>query len=200
MKDAPRFNISRDAIWDLLLYILISGVAGARLFHVILNLSYYASRPLEIIMFQKGGLAIHGGIIFAILVGIVVISKKRLAFWKTADLIILYLPLGQAIGRLGCFLNGCCYGKWGHPVQIYSSIALLTLFFALKLISQKKRRFDGEIFLLYFLLYCPIRFALDFLRGDLTVVLFGLTTSQIVNILLFVTALSICYFKTRSKR
>ncbi|MEE8360468.1 MAG: prolipoprotein diacylglyceryl transferase [Candidatus Omnitrophota bacterium] len=201
LRKAPAFGIPKDDIWDLLLFILIFGMVGARLLHVLLNIGYYKENLLEMVMFHKGGLAIHGAIISAVGAALIVLLKKRLSFWKSGDLIMLYLPFGQAIGRIGCFFNGCCYGRDGHPTQIYSSIALIFIFVALQAVYKKFKRFDGDIFLLYFLFYCPVRFSIDFLRGDLMPVFRGLTTSQLLNISIFVAAFSVYIFKSiRAKR
>ncbi len=201
LRKASAFGIPKDDIWDLLLFILIFGMAGSRLLHVLLNIGYYKENLLEIVMFHKGGLAIHGAIISAVVAAVFVLHKKKLPFWRSGDLIMLYLPLGQAIGRIGCFFNGCCYGRDGHPTQIYSSAALILIFAALQAVYKKLKRFDGDIFLLYFLIYCPTRFSIDFLRGDLMPVFRGLTTSQLLNIAIFIVALSIYIFKsTRAKR
>ncbi len=197
IRDCAKYGIPKDKMWNLLLWIFISGIIGARLLHVILNFSYYKIKPLEIVMLHRGGLAIHGAIVAAILMSTIFLLKDNLSLWKAGDLIMLYLPLGQAIGRIGCFLRGCCYGKYGHPTQIYSSIALFIIFVTLRHLNKKKK-FDGEIFLSYFLIYLPVRFFIDFLRGDLSIVLFSLTVSQLISILLFVISLCI-YGKFRFK-
>ena len=211
-RGSPKHGVPKDKLWDLVFCILISGLVGARLLHVILNLEYYGKVPLQILMLHKGGLAIHGGIVVALFVSIIFVLKKGLPLWKTGDLIMQYLPLGQAIGRIGCLFNGCCYGKtttsfFGiifpgegfarYPTQAYSSIALIAAYLFLSYLSNKKDRFGGEIFLAYFLIYSVIRFGIDFLRGDLSVVLLGLTTSQLISIIIFATALSIYYFRAR---
>ncbi|MFH1752730.1 MAG: prolipoprotein diacylglyceryl transferase [Candidatus Omnitrophota bacterium] len=195
LRKATAFGIPQDDLWDILLLILIFGVAGARMLHVLLNFGYYNDNLIEIIMFHKGGLAIHGGIALALAAALVAVFKKGLPAWKTGDLIILYLPLGQAIGRIGCFFNGCCYGIGGHPAQIYSSVALLCIFVLLNVIYKRFKRFDGDILLSYFLMYCPARFGIDFLRGDLAPEIYGLTTSHILSAAIFAAALFIYIYK-----
>ncbi|NQT06543.1 MAG: prolipoprotein diacylglyceryl transferase [Candidatus Omnitrophica bacterium] len=202
-KDSQRYSIPKNSLWDFLLLLLIAGLVGARLFHVSLNLSHYIKNPLEIVNIQGGGLAIQGGIIASIIAGAIFLSKNRLPFWKAGDLVMQYLPLGQAIGRIGCFMNGCCFGipfakdtLLRHPTQVYLSLALLSIYILLRIISQKKR-FDGEIFLLYFLLYAPARFMIDFLRGDLTTIFAGLNMSQMINIILFAVSLVLYYLRRR---
>jgi len=211
-RGSPKYGVPKDKLWDLIFCILISGLVGARLLHVVLNLEYYRKIPLQILMFHKGGLAIHGGIIFALLASIIFVLKRGLPLWKTGDLIMQYLPLGQAIGRIGCLFNGCCYGKTTtsflgiifpgegfarYPTQAYSSIALIAAYLFLSYLSNKKDRFGGQIFLTYFLIYSAIRFVIDFLRGDISVVLLGLTASQLISVIIFTAALSIYWFKAR---
>lgn len=197
-KGSPKHDIPKEKIWDLLLTILISGMIGARLLHILLNLRIYRMRPLDILMFHRGGLAIHGAIVAAILGAIIFLRRNKLSFWRTGDLIMLYLPLGQAIGRIGCLLNGCCYGTNGHPTQIYSSILLLITFIMLKIISGKERGFDGRVFIAYFLIFTPFRFFIDFLRADLQYGFFGLTVSQNINMLLFASAAILYYFRKKA--
>jgi phosphatidylglycerol:prolipoprotein diacylglycerol transferase len=113
---AKRENVSPDVIYDLALISLICGILGARLLFVLLNLGYYAQHPLEIVMFWQGGLVYYGGIILAALAVIVFLKIRKLNMGKVVDICIPSIALGQAIGRIGCFLNGCCFGRpvsWG---------------------------------------------------------------------------------------
>lgn len=199
-REAKKAGISPQQILDIGLYSLLFGIAGARLLHVLLNPGYYFYRPLEIIMLNRGGLAFHGGLLGGIIAAWYYIRRNRMPLWKTADMMIPYVALGQAIGRIGCVLNGCCYGLptysyFGfyppgsiiaplHPTQLYSSVLLLAAFVILKLLYEKKR-FDGSIFFSYLVLYSFGRFFIDFYRGDLAAVLFGLKMSQLISIAIF---------------
>ena len=185
---------------------MISGIVGARLLYVLTNLSEYLKHPLEIIMLNHGGLVIYGGIILATFTGIFFLSKRKLPILKTADVLFPYVALAQSIGRIGCLLNGCCYGRptglpWGiyfpgqtialHPTAIYFSLNALAIFIILKIVQERKK-FTGQVFLLYFILYPAGRFFIEFFRGDSPHNIFGLfTLSQIVSIVLFVVALLI---------
>lgn len=197
-RDSKNFGLQKNEAWDLLICILLSGIVGARLFHVLLNSAYYFSNPLEIIMLQKGGLAIQGALLTSIAMGIVFISIKRLSFWKAGDLIMIYLPLGQAIGRIGCYFNGCCYGDGAIPIQLLSAGVLFGIFLVLKFIRAIKVLSDGDLFLIYFMLYSPARFVIDMFRADLDPVIAGLTASQLFSASLFIAALLI--FILRKKR
>lgn len=200
---AASIGIAPHHILDLSLYILISGIVGARLSYVVTNLPYYLAHPVEIFLLQKGGLDFYGGYGLALIVALLVIKRRRLPMGKVADLIILYLPLGHAIARIGCFLNGCCYGKptevaWAvqfppyslaarhfgpdhhiHPVQLYSSMVNLGIFIMLGL---QKKRFEGELVFDYMILYGASRFILEFFRADNPVVLWGLNTFQLISL------------------
>ncbi len=200
---APKFGFKRDTILDYFIIMLISGVAGARLLYVSLNIRYYLLNPLEIANLSKGGLIWYGGFIAAILASLWFVKARSLEFWAVADFIAPYIALGQAFGRIGCFLNGCCYGIVApynfplgqrHPTQIYSAILLFIIFAALVL-WQNKRRFNGEIFLGYCLLYSCKRFAIEFLRGDNPRIFFGMTMSQAISLAVFLIALYV--FKAR---
>jgi phosphatidylglycerol:prolipoprotein diacylglycerol transferase len=129
------------------------------------------------------------------------IRINKLSFWPVVDLIAPYVALAQGFGRIGCFLNGCCYGvKMGDgrfPSQLLSAVLLFIIFGAL-LIWQNRRRFTGEIFLGYCILYSTKRFAVEFLRGDNPKILLGLTMSQLISVAVFAAALAV--FTVRAKQ
>ena len=215
-RRAPKFALDRDKCVDLAIVILIFGVLGARLLYVLLNLSFYAANPLEIIMLSKGGLVWYGGFLSALISLIVYLKINKLNFWSVVDLLAPYVALGQAFGRIGCFLNGCCYGikvAPGFPLAVtfpceadprlpsqLISAGLLFVIFLVLLAWQDHRRFGGEIFLGYCILYSVKRFAVEFLRGDNSKVLSGLTMSQIISAGIFVAALSIFMLRARQCR
>ena len=203
-------DIDSGLVSDLSIYLLIGGVIGARLLHVGVNLKYYFDNPLEIIMIQHGGLAYQGGLILAILCGWLFLKKRKLNFLPMADIFIPYVALAQSIGRIGCFLNGCCHGSvtdsvfgmkfpqlacFVYPTQLYYSFTWLVIFIILNLIYEK-RRFNGQIFCLYFLFYGSMRFLIDFLRGDLGRMWPGWTLTQIISIF-FITLSIIFYIRLR---
>lgn len=202
-KEAELQGLNGGQIIDLTLYLVISGIIGSRLLYVLLNFRYYLENPLEVIMLSRGGLIFYGGLVIATITGLRFLKKRRLPVLKICDIFVPYLALGQAIGRLGCLLNGCCYGKetnlpWGiglpghvqplHPTQIYESVLLLFIFLILKFYQNKPRR-PGQIFILYFLLYSAARFLVEFYRGDNSRIFLNLTFSQLVSVLIFVVSL-----------
>jgi len=194
-SEAKRKNFYPEKILDLEFLMLCFGVIGARLLHVIVNFGYYRSNPLEILFVWRGGLAIYGGIIFAVAACWIFIARKGMPVLKTADFIIPYVVLGQSIGRIGCFFNGCCYGKpmnalQNYPTQIYAALALVLIFVILK-IAQKKSFFAGYIFMLYLVLYSVQRFFIDFFRGDTPHYYLNLTASQLISIAILVFAFGV---------
>lgn len=213
-REARRSGIAAQKIFDLGLCALILGIIGARALHVLLDFEYYAVHPLEIILINKGGLAFHGGLATGIIGAWVFIKRNGMPLWKTADIFIPYVALGQAIGRTGCLLNGCCYGRPTissigihlpghifpvHPTQLYSSVFLLLMFLALRGI-YKKRIFDGAVFISYLVIFSIGRFFIDFYRGDLRTVLFGLKTSQLISIAVILISIVLLYGKLRIYR
>jgi len=200
---APRFGLERDTIIDYIITMLLSGIVGARLLFVLLNIKYYMANPAEIINLSRGGLVWYGGFIAALLASFWFVKARKLEFWSAVDFVAPYIALGQAFGRIGCFLNGCCYGIIAphnfplgerHPTQIYSAI-LLFIIFAVLILWQDRRRFSGEIFLGYCMLYSCKRFFIEFLRGDNPRMLFGLTMSQMISLVVFFAAVYL--FKRR---
>ena len=196
-----------EKIMDLGLVLLISGIIGARLLYVLIEAEYYRANPLEIVMIWKGGLIFYGGFIVAFVCSWVFLKRNKMPILRTCDHIIPYLALGQAIGRIGCFLNGCCFGKptnlpWGvifpagsiagnaypaihiHPTQLYSAYTNF-LIFAILLLFRNWKKLDGQILYLYFILYSVSRFLIEFLRADNPQILLGLTISQGICVVLF---------------
>jgi len=204
---APKFGIDRDSIIDLMILMLVSGVAGARLFYVLQNYGYYLAYPLEVLNLSKGGLVWYGAFIAGLFSSVVYMKIKRMDFWAAMDLAAPYIALAQAIGRVGCFLNGCCYGIEAPkgcilavgsasdtllhlPTQLYSAMALV-LIFAVLCVWQSHRRFKGEIFVGYCVLYSAKRFFMEFLRGDNPRLYLDLTISQVISCALFALSLSV---------
>jgi phosphatidylglycerol:prolipoprotein diacylglycerol transferase len=207
-------NLSYDTILTAALVGIPSGVIISRLLHVFDQLDFYIQNPGLII--GASGLTIWGAVLGATL-GIWIYSRfSQLNFGYFADLLAPGVVLAQAIGRVGCTLNGCCYGlptslPWGivyihpenyaplgvavHPTQIYEIIYLLIIFVVLfKLRGRFKP--DGSLFLIYLSLYSLWRLGIDFIREG-TPFLFGLHQAQIIGIIVLLVALPILALKTR---
>ena len=213
-------NTRRDFNYcsDLLFWIMVSGIAGARLAHVFANLPYFLKAPWKIFYLHQGGLIYYGGFLGAG-VAIVIFSRaKKDKLLALFDFVITAVPLAHVFGRIGCFLNGCCYGilcnnslgvvypkrtqPWYdqvvaslvsrfdnalpvHAVQLYESLFNLVLYFFIIWI-YRRRRGDGYVLVFYLLAYPVARFSLEFLRGDVRMMAFGLSVAQVVSITLFV--------------
>lgn len=175
---------------DLIFYLIISGVIGARLGHVLFfNLNYYLGQPFDIIKIWQGGLSIHGALLFSLLALVFWVKKNKLNFWQIADILAPAVILGQAIGRWGNYFNQELYGRpveWGilvshankldgyyqydyfQPTFLYESILNLILFFVLHKLLHLNKLKSGLIVLLYFAGYSIIRFFMEFVRIDPT--------------------------------
>lgn len=209
-REAPRAGIKPELIFDLTFWVILFGLLGARIFYILLDLSFFMANPLEMIMIQKGGLAWQGGLILGTIAGIGFVRKKGLPLLKMLDFSLPYVALGQAIGRLGCFLNGCCYGKevsWGvffpihqarlHPTQLYEFLGLVVIFFILKG-AQRKSPWPGKIFLLYLVLASILRFAIEFIRADQLWMAAGLSLNQWISLGLIAASIP-AYFYLKKK-
>ena len=196
---------------DLVFYLFVSGVIGARLFYVIQHSEDYQGHFLKAISIQEGGLVWYGGFIVAALVGLGIAARSRWPLLKLCDLLAPILPLAHAIGRIGCFFNGCCYGLATRsvlgltfpgedvrrfPVQLFEAGALFILSAGLYYFSRKKRQ-DGELFMMYLLFYSAFRFFIEFFRGDQKLLIF-LTPPQWTSLLLFFGA-AFLFFVVRTK-
>lgn len=211
-RDAAKKKIDPTLIYDLSFWLILGGIVGARLFYILLNFGYFLHNPGEIIMIQNGGLAWQGGFIFGALSGYLFVRKHKLSFWPMVDLTAPYLALGQSIGRVGCFLNGCCFGKpvaWGvfcpihgerlHPAQLYEAVGLFVVFLFLKQV-RKKSSFEGQTFFSYILMAAGLRFANEFFRGDHAQTWLGLSIYQYVCLaLLILGSYGYTYFKSRRR-
>ena len=208
--EAKRLGEEPEKIMDLGFYLIISAIIGSRLLFVLLNMKEYLNHPLNIIKIWEGGLVFHGGLIASIVVGFIYLKKHHLHIWKYTDILAPALVLGQSIGRIGCLMAGCCYGKetalpWAivftdanslavldvplHPTQIYASIGAFSIFGFL-LWWRKRKSYQGQIFWMYIALYSIVRFMVDIFRGDQICE----TRAYFFNVLTFTQVLSIIFF------
>lgn len=201
-REFVKLGIHKDVAVDFAMTVLIWGVIGARLFYVFSNLNWFLENPLDIFMIYRGGLIYYGGLIFACLAAIIFLKIKKLNLGLVLDAVAVYVALGQFFGRIGCFLNGCCFGYPTtlpvgvvfpdkpypvHPVQLYEAFLLLLLFIFL-LFKYKHKIFPFETLILYFLGYGAIRFFTEFFRADNPYVLANMSLSQILSFVIFVAA------------
>ena len=210
-RESRRLGIPPDVALDLGLWVLVSGVLFARAVFVALNWSDFAARPADALyIWREGGLSFHGGLGGGIIAGAIFSKWRRIPFWSLADLTAPGLALGYAIARIGCFLNGCCYGAptalpWGvrfplypdsqittepsHPTQLYATLGSLAIF-AVLLLVRNRLSARGQLFLLYLALYAIMRSGLEVLRKGYSarILVDGITQGQFVSALIFVIA------------
>ncbi len=206
-RRAKKEGINPDRILDMGVYLLLAAILGSRLFYVLLNLREFSANPFDAFAIWKGGLVFYGGLLAAVPVGIWYVKRHSLPVWKTADITAPFIALAHAFGRLGCFFAGCCYGApcggsicitfsdphslapLGtplYPTQLMEAGGEL-LNFAILTLVWRKRKFDGQVFWIYPVLYSVLRFGVEFFRGDTARGIFfggALSTSQIVSILI----------------
>lgn len=219
---AKKENISQDDFYSAVIFGVILGVFGARLYYVAFNLDYYLSNPSEIIMINHGGMAIHGGILGAILsVYLYTKFKKKssLKFFQALDIFTFVLPLAQAIGRWGNFFNHEAYGsptdlpwkmfvalehrmpgyenfKYFHPTFLYESIGNSIIFLILLYYINFKRKVKGEVTALYLIFYSVLRGFIEILRTD-SLYFLGIKTNVLMSVILFFVGLFLFIYLRR---
>jgi phosphatidylglycerol:prolipoprotein diacylglycerol transferase len=204
MRVSKRYGIASEQVTDAALLALISGIIGARLLFLLLEAP---SRGwgifAEFYRIWQGGLSFHGGLIAAIIAVVTYASINRIKFLKMADLLAPSLAIGYAFARIGCFLNGCCYGAkthlpWAlnfldpasgkhtgpvHPAQLYAFAANVLIFLILTRVERLKRP-AGFVFFSYIVLYSVYRFLIEFIRKGATAQVWfaGLTQAQVASL------------------
>lgn len=204
LKRARREGFNPDHLLDLVLFSVIGGIVGARLFYVIFyDPVTYIREPLRIFMLQQGGMVFHGGLLGGVLAALLVIRKHRLPVWQAGDLVAPYLALAYGIVRIGCFLNGDSYGLPTdlpvgvvfpgvddlprHPTQLYASAAGF-LMFGILLRLRDRKVFPGQLFVQFLFLYVTYRTLVEALRDNLRV-LGPVTIAQVINLVILVIAI-----------
>jgi len=214
--EAKKQGYDQQQVLDLTFYLLVAAIIGSRVFYIVLNLKYYVHHPLEIVMIWRGGLVFYGGFLLAFATCFLYLKKHNLPFWKTCDLLVPGLAIGEFIGRFGCFFAGCCYGKptelpWAitfthphslaklgvplHPTQLYSSLKALLIFFIL-ISFRKYKKGDGQLTWIYILLYAIGRLIIENFRGDERglFILESITLTQAIALLFIPIALFMVYY------
>ncbi|HYG56710.1 MAG TPA: prolipoprotein diacylglyceryl transferase [Symbiobacteriaceae bacterium] len=223
---APMRGLDQNLLPDISVVVVISGIVGARLYEVFVlqwdNIGYYLSHPLDILATWKGGLAIHGGVIGALLAGgIYVVYVKKQSFWRWADAIGPGLILAQGVGRWGNFFNQEAYGseapawvvnampgwlregmtiegKIMHPTFLYESVWNILVFGILYAVYRRKPPI-GVVFSLYLILYNVGRWAIESIREDSTILEGGMRVAQIMAVVQIVVGLGFLVYHLRRK-
>jgi len=217
-RQGKKEGLDQQKIMDLAFYVLVAALVGGRLLYIVVEYRYFLDNPMEVLKFWKGGLVFYGGFIGAFSVGFWYVRKHQLPVWKVGDIVAPSIAIGQAIGRWGCFFAGCCYGvrtdvPWAitfsdpkslapldiplHPTQIYLSLNALVIYGILVWL-RKRKKFEGQVFWTYGILYSIGRFIIEYYRGDDRgyAVESMLSTSQFIGI--FILLLSVfMWFRLR---
>ena len=205
---APKFGIVQDDILDLTIFLIPCSIIGARAYYVIFSYDNYRGNFIQMLNLRAGGLAIHGGIIAGVIVSYIVAKRKKIKFSNLADLIMPQVALAQAIGRWGnCFNSEAhggptnlpwaitVYGEKVHPTFLYESIWCFFIFILLIFLSNKIK-FNGQIALLYAMLYSFERFWVEGLRTD-SLMIGQFRQAQVLSLVVFILALSAYIYQVR---
>lgn len=210
MKECRRFKISEDDMLNLIVFAIVFGILGARIYYVIFNWSYYSIHLQEIIRVWEGGLAIHGGIIAGLLWVIFYTKKKKMNTYKVLDILVVGLIIGQVCGRWGNFFNGEAhggpttllfleslhlpkfiidgmhiYGTYYHPTFLYESIWCFIGFIAMLILRRRKFWKIGQTTGFYLFWYGLGRFFIEGMRTD-SLMLGSFRVAQLVSIIMMI--------------
>ena len=223
-KEAKRFEISKDFIFNLLFWTLIVGVIGARLYYVIFEWNYYSNNIGEILQVWKGGLAIHGGIIAGLLAIIAYTKKYNFRTLRFLDFIVPGLIIGQSIGRWGNFFNQEAHGisttlehleslhipefivegmkingVYYTPTFLYESIACLIVFILIIIIRRMRYTKVGTPTALYLILYGIVRFFIERSRTD-SLMFVGFKIASIVSVIMVIVGVIILIINSKKSK
>lgn len=222
-----RDGLKRERVFDMGLWMLLAGLIGSKLLMLLAEPEYRAdpSRLLSLDFLRSGGVW-YGGFLGGLAAGAFLMRRYGLPFWKTADAFAPGVAIGQAIGRVGCFAAGCCWGKecalpWAvtfpeaanevtgvptgvhlHPTQVYEALTMLGVFLFLVWLHRRKR-FSGQVLLAYAVLYGAARFTIEFFRDDPRGDILGLTTlthlstSQLISLFVGLSGLVLLIIRRR---
>jgi phosphatidylglycerol:prolipoprotein diacylglycerol transferase len=221
LRWGPKYQVPREKLEGLLLWIIIGAVVGARIYYVVQNdFGSYVHQPWRIVAVWEGGLAFFGGLFGGIAAAYLYCHRAKLNFRRVADLFAPAIPIGAAIGRISCGLAGMDYGTptklpWGlvytnpngyapvdgiprHPDQYYELIGDLLI--AALLIKLRGKLPDGGLFLAYLISFSILRFFIFFVRGSVEPVAFGLKNAQLTAIAILMVTLPLLISTLSSKR
>jgi len=215
IKTGNRHGMDAQQIMDMGILLIISGVIGSKITYVLMNLSSYIENPLDMNLWQ-GGFVFSGGLIAAIIVIFFYIRRHKMNMLMMGDIFAPSIAIGQAFGRIGCFMAGCCYGKpatvpWGvifrnpnsiaplniplHPTQLYDSLSNISIFIILMILNARKK-FNGQVFLWFLIMHSTARLLIERFRGDDRGIFPGTvwTITQFISILILMFSISLLYY------
>lgn len=195
---------------DAALWLMLGVVVGARAAYVMANWPSYAGHPLEMLNVRDGGLIFYGGFMGGVLSMALFAAFRHTPAWELGDFMITGLPLGHALGRIGCFINGCCYGSETdsslgvifdgarhHPTQLYETFGNLIVYSFLLAFYLTRPR-SGRTVALYLMLYPVLRFMMEFFRGDERMTFLGMHTAQWISVGLFAIGLVVWFARRQA--
>ncbi len=217
--ESRRQGMNSDDVLDMAIAGVIGGILGARIGWIMTSpdVLWYLSHPLRILAIWEGGLSYFGGILGGVVAANFLIQRRRMGFWRMADLVAPLLALSFGIGKIGCWLNGCCHGTvttswlgviftnplsecdllnqkiW--PAQLFNSASGFLAFAILFWIVQRRKHYDGQVFIWYLYLYGATSFVVEFFRyipvhvlrltpnqwTDIAIILVGIIASPILR-------------------
>jgi phosphatidylglycerol:prolipoprotein diacylglycerol transferase len=223
MMRARKWKLDANRVLDLGIYIIIAALLGAKLLLVVTDFDQFRASPADLLSLARSGGVFYGGLISAIAVAFWYIHRHRLPFWTTCDAFAPAIALGHVTGRLGCFAAGCCYGKptsvpWAvvftdplaaanvgtplgiplHPTQLYEAATELLILVVLLATERRGRPFAGRTFWFYMILYAVSRYVIEIFRGDPRGVVFGISTSQFISVVLAPLAIAMLIWLSRT--
>ncbi|NDD27365.1 MAG: prolipoprotein diacylglyceryl transferase [Proteobacteria bacterium] len=200
-SQSGRLRLDRDNVLEICVWVVAAAVLGARLGFVLQNAGFYATHPGEILNMRAGGMSWHGSLVGIVVGAYIPCRRHGVALLDFLDIAGPGILLGLAVGRIGCFLNGCCYGKvteaaWAivtptesDPVHLLPRYPTQLLEMGLALVTVpalvlwlRHRRFKGEVFIGFLVLYSVIRFVVEFFREGATLGGTPLTLAQWVSV------------------
>jgi phosphatidylglycerol:prolipoprotein diacylglycerol transferase len=203
-------GLDGQRVMDLGIWIIISALVGAKLLLFAIEYRHFVGSPRSFLDLLRSAGVFYGGLIAAVVVALVYLRRHKLPLWTTTDVFAPGIALGHVVGRLGCLLAGCCFGRpttvpWAisfhdanafanagtplgvplHPTQVYEAGAEALILVFLLAFERRGRPFPGRTFWSYMLLYGISRFVIEFYRGDPRGTVFDvLSTSQFVSVIL----------------
>ena len=216
-RNCKKFGLDMEVLYEPVFYAVMAGIIGARLYYCIFNFDAYKDNPISILYIWEGGLAIYGGIIGAGVVGVLMCKSRKVPVLPVLDMASMGFLIGQGVGRWGNFFNAEAFGcntnlPWGmtgpsivsqlyssgvtgdvvptdpvHPTFLYESLWCLLGFLLLRVFVLKRRRFDGQIALMYVMWYGFERMFVEGIRTD-SLMVGNIRVSQLLSFVLFIAA------------
>lgn len=223
-KESKKKNVPDNYLTNLIFYGLIIGILGARLYYVIFNLDYYLNNPSQIFAIWNGGLAIHGGLISALIFLMIYSRKNKINILQILDIIVVGVIIAQAIGRWGNFFNQEAYGNiislqalknmhlpkfiidgmyisgsYREPTFLYESICSLIGFILLLILRATKKLKTGQLTAIYLIWYGIVRFGIETLRSD-SLMLGQIKVAQLVSLLFVISGIALFIYSYIKKK